>query len=154
MSYSVFISYSTLDLVIARSVREWLNSTGATVFLAEYSIQPSQPLSAAIISAINGCDLFVLLWSVNAKGSEWVPQEIGVAKGVRKPIMPVVLHAGVELPGFVRDLKYLELYKNPQAAAQWLRNFVMTEQHKKETDTLMLLGIASAVIVALLAGGK
>lgn len=154
MSYSVFISYSTLDLPMANSLREWLNSAGASVFLAEYSVQPSQPLSASIMNAIKACDLFVLLWSSNAKASEWVPQEIGIAKGSQKAIMPVILHVGIELPAFVRDLKYLDLYKNPQAAAQWLRNFVMTQQKKKETDTLVLLGIAGAVVFALLAGSK
>lgn len=154
MSYPVFISYSTLDLAVAKSLREWLNSAGASVFLAEYSVQPSQPLSANIANAIRGCDLFILLWSSNAKTSEWVPQEIGIAKGAQKPIMPVILHAGIELPGFIRDLKYLELYKNPQAATQWLRNFVMTQQKKKEADTLMLFGIAGAIVIALLAGSK
>lgn len=143
-----------MDLATANSLRNWLQSTGASVFLAEYSVCPGQALSESIIKAIKGCDLFILLWSSNAKASNWVPQEIGIAKGAQKSIMPVILHAGIELPGFVRDLKYLELYKNPQAAAQWLRNFVITRQKNKETDTLMLLGIAGAVVFALLAGSK
>lgn len=154
MSYSVFISYSTLDLATATSLSEWLKPAGANVFLAEYSVQPSQPLSESIINAIRGCDLFILLWSSNAKESEWVPQEIGIARGARKPIMPVILHAGIELPGFVRDLRYLELYKDPQAMAQWLSNFVSTQQNKKEVDTAILLGVVGIIAIVLLAGNK
>lgn len=154
MSYSVFISYSTMDLPTANSLRDWLRSAGANVFLAEYSVQPGQSLSARIMSAIKGCDLFILLWSSNAKTSDWVPQEIGIATGAQKPIMPVVLHAGIGLPGFAHGLKYLELYKNPQGAAQWLREFVIAQQQKKETDALVLLGIGGAILFALLAGSK
>ena len=116
MAYSVFISYSTRDLTVATNLQEWINYAGATAFLAEYSVIPGTSLAENIIRAIKGCDLFVLLWSHNARGSEWVPQEIGIAKGAGKPIMPVVLHDGLELPGFIKDLKYLALYKDPQAA--------------------------------------
>src|SRR6266513_3041775 len=108
MSFNVFISYSTRDLSVVTALRQNLGAAGATVYVAEYSTSPGQSLPQEIRHAIEGCHLFLLVWSTNAQSSEWVPQEIGVATGLRKPIMPVVLHAGLRLPAFLSDLKFLE----------------------------------------------
>ena len=154
MAYSVFISYSTLDLATANALRDWIHSAGAEAFLAEYSVSPGRPLADVIVSAIKQCDLFLLLWSHNAQASEWVPQEIGIAKGAQKPIMPVVLHAGLQLPGFIKDLKYLPLYKDAQAAVQWLHAHVTERIKKKEVESLVALGVVGAIVIALFSGKK
>ena len=77
VAFSVFISYSTKDLSRARQIKRLLEGTGSKVFLAEYSLPPGSELGQAILGAIKECDLFLLLWSSNAKSSEWVPQEVG-----------------------------------------------------------------------------
>lgn len=154
MAYSVFVSYSTRDLATATALRDWIVYAGAEAFLAEYSTTPGQPLSERILQAIKGCDLFLLLWSSSARGSDWVPQEIGVAKGASKPIMPVVLHHGLDLTGFVKDLKYLPLYKDPNAAAQWLSSHVAALKKDKEVKGLLALGVAGAILFALSSGKK
>ncbi len=150
MAYSVFISYSTRDLATATTLQQWIEYAGATAFLAQYSAVPGTPLSEEIIRAIKGCDLFLLLWSGNARASEWVPQEIGMAKGTLKPIMPVVLHDGLELPGFIKDLKYLDLYKDPQAAVEWLHSHVVGLIKKRDSDRLVVLGVVGAIAMAFL----
>jgi len=147
MSFSVFISYSTRDLAHASALQASIASAGAQPYLAEYSLVPGQPLSQEILAAIRGCDLFLLLWSDHARESEWVPQEIGVARGGDKPILPVVLHPDIGLPGFIRDLKYLEVHKDPTAALQWLVQEVNTRVRKKESDRLVALGVLGAVVV-------
>src|SRR5690606_1008619 len=106
------------DLATASALRTWIQHAGAKAFIAEYSVSPSQSLASAIEAAIRRCDLFVLLWSGNAAQSSWVPQEIGIAKGLMKPILPIVLHAGASPPAFIGDLKYLPLYPDPNAAVQ------------------------------------
>lgn len=155
MAYSVFVSYSTSDLDTANALRTWITHAGAQVFLAEYSVIPSAPLATEIIQAIKRCDLFLLLWSHNAQGSEWVPQEIGIAKGADKPIMPVVMHEGLELPGFIRNLKYLALHKDPQASVRWLHDHVVARMKKKDEDGWVALGVFGAILLVLgTAGGS
>lgn len=154
MAYSVFISYSTRDLATANSLASWINHAGASAFIAEYAVAPGGPLSHDILSAIKGCDLFLLLWSDSARGSEWVPQEIGVAKGADKPVMPVVLHAGIELPGFIRDLKYLALYQNPQAAAEWLHAHVVQQIDAKNRSAWGAMAVVGAIVLALAVADK
>ena len=138
MAYKVFISYSTKDLPVVEHVRSLLQHTSVEVFVAEYSVTPGQTLPAEIIAAIKSCNLFILLWSNNSKESEWVPQEIGIATSEKKPILPVVLHADISLPGFIKALKYLPAYKNPEGALSWLRENVFEHAQKKEqTDGLV-----------------
>lgn len=143
MSLKVFISYSTKDIHVIDFVRSILAGAPVEVFVAEYSVAPGTPLSPAIITAIKQCDLFILLWSHNSRVSEWVPQEIGIAKSENKQIIPVVLQPDLHPPGFISDLKYLDVPKNPQAAFTWLRDNVVsqaTEKQKQENAAWLAIG--------------
>jgi hypothetical protein len=147
MAFLSFISYSTHDIALATQTKTLLEQTGSSVFLAESSLAPGASLSVDITKAIKACDLFILLWSRNSQTSEWVPQEIGIARGADKPILPVVLDRGMSLQGFIKDLKYLPFYESPGSALAWLRQNVFQRVKKKEqTDGLVWLGIGVAII--------
>lgn len=150
MAYKVFISYSTNDFPIVEHVRRLLTSPEVEVFIAEYSVTPSQQLDEKVLAAIKTCDLFVLLWSRNSKSSEWVPQEIGVARGLDKTILPIVLEDGLDLPAFIRDLKYLPAYRNPAESYLWLQqNILSRAQKQQQTTVLVLLGLGAALVLLL-----
>jgi hypothetical protein len=152
MAFSVFISYSTRDLQTADVIRQWVQHARASAFVAEHTLPPGSPLAQEILRAIQTCDLFLLLWSTNARASEWVPQEIGVAKGLQKPIIPVVLQDALELPAFIRDLKYLPLHRNPKAAVEWLHRYLVERVVQKELQTVAAAAVLTAIVAALLAG--
>lgn len=131
MAYNVFISYSTKNLHVAQWAQTTLHQPGyVEVFVAEYSVQPSQPLNQEIERAIRACDLFVLLWSHAARTSDYVPQEIGIAKGCNRTILPVVMEDGVPVPGFISDLKYLAAHKNWDGSFIWLKQFIRENANK------------------------
>ena len=130
--YKVFVSYSTNDLKNVSELQQSLTGTGVEVFVAEHSVVASEVLSAKISKAIEECDLFVLLWSSSAKASEWVPQEIGKAHSLKKVILPLVLEDGLSLPGFISDLKYLPVHKNPQEAITQAQKFVIEQFQSKQ----------------------
>ncbi len=143
MALKVFISYSTKDIEIVNFVRSMLAGAPVEVFVAEYSVAPGTPLSSAIITAIKQSNLFILLWSQNSRASEWVPQEIGIAKSENKQIIPVVLQPNLPLPGFISDLKYLDVPKDPQGAFTWLRDNVhsqATEKQNQENAAWLAIG--------------
>lgn len=153
MGFSVFMSYSTKNLEVAGQVKSLLERTGSRVFLAQSSLAPGVELTQAILSAIERCDLFVLLWSSGARSSEWVPHEIGAARAHAKPVIPVILEAGMELPGFLKGLKYLPLYERPDEALAWLQHNVFERvQKKQQSDGLAWLGIGAAVLWLLSQG--
>lgn len=141
--FKVFVSYSTHDLQNVEQLQQSLAGSGVEVFVAEHSISASQSLAETISGAIANCDIFVLLWSANAKASEWVSQEIGKAHSLGKPILPLVLDEGLNLPAFISDLKYLPVFKNPQAAIVEAQQFIINKYiakqealRKKEQDDL------------------
>ena len=147
MAFKVFVSYSTNDFPIVERVRRLLSSPEVEVFIAEYSVEPSQPLSQEMINGIRACDLFILLWSRNSKSSEWVPQEIGIARGVDKTILPIVLEDGLSLPAFIRDIKYLSAYRNPAESYLWLQqNIFNRAKEKRQQNALVLLGLAGMFV--------
>jgi len=56
----------------------------------------------------------------------------------------------LDLPAFLSDLKYLELYKNPAAAVEWLRGFVAERAQKRQQgEAIALLAIAGAILLGL-----
>jgi hypothetical protein len=130
--FKVFVSYSTHDLKNVAELQQSLVGTGVEVFVAEHSIAPSQSLSEVISSAIAACDLFVLLWSSNAKASEWVSQEIGRAHSLNKPILPLVLEDGLSLPGFISGLKYLPTFRDRQDAMGQAQDFILKQFQEKQ----------------------
>lgn len=157
MPYEVFVSYSSTDLPTATALSTWIQHAGAKAFVAEYSVLPSQALAATIEGAIRRCDLFVLLWSGNASKSSWVPQEIGMARGLAKPIFPIVLHEGAAPPAFIGDLKYLPLYPDPNVAVQHffaqLQDRVARKQFGDSATAILCLGLVLAALTSLGDGG-
>ena len=129
--FNVFISYSTHDLTSVTELHQSLNGTGVEVFVAEHSVSPSERLTDKISSAIAACDLFILLWSANARASDWVPQEIGKAHSLNKTILPLVLDEGLDLPGFISGLKYLPVFRDRPAAMAQVQELVLNSFHAK-----------------------
>jgi len=132
MAFEIFVSYSTSDLGSVEALRDLLSNSGIKVFVAEYSIKPSENLSTTLTAAVKRCDLFMVLWSKNAKNSEWVMQEIGQAKALNKKILPLVLDEKLDLPGFIQDLKYLSVFKGHDEALRQAQEIVMAEFRAKK----------------------
>lgn len=148
MAYKVFISYSTNDFPIVEHVRKLLTNPAVEVFIAEYSVSPGSQLTNTIVTAIKNCDLFVLLWSRNSRSSEWVTQEIGIARGDDKSMIPIVLEDGLQLPGFIKELKYLPAYQDPAESLVWLQQNIFDRaenQQQQQTNALVLLGLGVAL---------
>jgi len=96
-----------------------------------------------------------LLWSKNAQASEWVRQEIGTAHGSQKPILPFVLEQGLALPGFIKELRYVAAFQNPQQAMYSLRETVMKNSLVKQNrQALGPLALGGLVLLALVAASK
>lgn len=147
MAYKVFISYSSKDLSIVKEARKLLTNPLVEVFIAEYSVRAGSVLNNEIIQAIKNCNLFVLLWSRNSKASEYVQQEIGVARGNDKNILPIVLSKRLKLPAFIKELKYLRAYDKPRRSLNWLQKHIFDRAEKqRQKDTLILIGLGALLV--------
>jgi len=144
------VSYSTEDLLLVERVQRVLADASIQVFVAEHSVQPGDSLAARITTAIESCDLFILLWSRGSKESAWVQQEVGMALGRKKPVLPILLTQGLELPGFLSGIKYLRAHQEVEGVLAWLKqNVYERAQAKQRTEGLAWLGIGAAVLLIL-----
>ena len=147
MALQIFISYSTKDLPTVDFVKTMLAGTSVEVYVAEYDLSPGTSISPTIAAKIKTCDLFIVLWSANSRTSDWVQQEIGIAKGHGRQIIPVVLTPGLQPPAFISDLKFLDVTKNPAAAFTWLRdNVVARASEKDKKDGVAILALGGALL--------
>src|SRR2546428_405222 len=129
--YEIFVSYSTKDLQWAEYLRQFLTDAQAHVFVAEYDLPPGQSLSKEIIQRIDGCDLFILLWSRHSDMSHYVHAEVFHAKARQKRILPIMLQPGLRLPDLLADLKYLPVDQNAQGALEWLKSHISQSAAQK-----------------------
>lgn len=156
MEFKVFISYSTKDLKNVEELHSNIADSPVEVFIAEHSVKAGEHLSEQISTAINECDLFVVLWSSNAQASEWVFQEIGRAHALNKPILPLVLDKDLHLPEFIQDLKYLPVCKDSKEALKEARALILElyeenlkkEQAQKSREILFWIAVGGLLLWA------
>lgn len=85
-TYDFFISYSSDDADLANELHSELLRRGATVFLAEKSIQVGAHWESELVSALRQCKVVVLLLTPNSRSSDWVIFEAGAAWGLEIPL--------------------------------------------------------------------
>jgi hypothetical protein len=146
MVYRVFISYCAHDLAVAAETQQRLRSAGVEVCVAEFSLLPGSDLRPGILKAIRICDLFLLLWSKHAKGSDWVAQEVGVAHVHRKPTITILLGAGAHPPACLRGLTHLPALEGLDQALAWLREAVPVPARRKMQAAAVMNGLCAVTL--------
>lgn len=121
----VFISYSTVDLAYATTVKALLETVGFDVFLAEYTLPPGVPIDARIVQAIRQADVLLLIWSKNAHASDWVRDEVGIALGAHKAVLPVSLDPETKMPAFIRGIKYINAAQDQMGSLPIIQKSLM-----------------------------
>ncbi len=148
MSYDIFISYSTLDIEVAKKITAYLSQIrDVSVFLSDSSLIVGT-LSDVLVNKIKFCDLFVVLYSKNSHGSTYVQQEIGVAKGNNKLMIPILLDAEAKPSAMLQGISYLSIYDENIAKEQMpiLYHYIVQESQKKASaQALLALGALFAI---------
>ena len=155
--FKIFISYSTKNLEKANLIKQRLDSYaafGIETYLAEYDAQPGVKLTEDLRKHLQQADVFCLLWSRNAKESDWVSQEVGIATASKKLIIPIVLDRDLPPSGFIKDTKYISAYENIEIAMASLQKIITLHAATKAMKTnqnnmLALLGIGALVVLVL-----
>jgi hypothetical protein len=112
----VFISHSSLDQYVARTISSELERRGIETFLDAKDIETGDSLDDSIDGQLKDCDELLMLLSPAALKSHWVLLEVGGAKALNKRLIPILIHVGPnDLPpplakGLARDLNEIERY--------------------------------------------
>lgn len=139
MAYSVFLSHSMTpeDEPFVRTIVEQLRILNIQCYIAEHDGQFGQSLAAKVELALRNCDCLLALLTMGGSQSSYVNQEIGLAVGLNKPIIPIV-EKGVDLRGFKAGVEWVEFdRKNPQACLLKLAPHMVGLAAAKEKSTLI-----------------
>lgn len=149
----IFISYSSKDSEKIKPISKYISSIqGAKTFLAEENMEPSSEVIQTIVNKIKSADIFLVFFSKDAKESEYVQQEIGVAKGNNKIIIPILLDSTTPKAMLV-NTNYVNLSdeEKEQAELRRLYSFIADNINRKnQNQELINLGILAIGVGALL----
>jgi tetratricopeptide (TPR) repeat protein len=109
MIKKLVISYSDIDRDIANKLRKKLESSGYDVWIANKDIRGAVLWTQTILDAIDETDGLVLLWSLNAKKSEDVHEEIRIARVFLKPVFPILAYPMEKTPSLPNEIKRLQV---------------------------------------------
>ena len=84
----VFISYSTKEAETANLVHSYLEGNGINCWIASQNIEGGESFAVKIVDAIEECSAFVMIASPNSNESPHVSNELSLAFGSNKKIIP------------------------------------------------------------------
>lgn len=90
----LFISHSSKDKILASSIKDIItnNNPNFFVFLAHRDIPQSKVWREDILSHLENCSVLLAICTPNYICSTWGNQEVGIAFGKGKKIIPLLLH--------------------------------------------------------------
>lgn len=113
MTRGAFISYSYADRDFVHRLAEGLRRNDIPVWFDEDELAPGDSIIGAIGAGIDRTDFLIVVLSPAAVASGWVAEELRMAlhKGIsgRKVTVIPVLREDCEIPGFLRDRKYVDM---------------------------------------------
>lgn len=119
----VFISYSSKELNKALELKTILEGNGFICWMAPYSIPAGSDYGTEIPTAINACDVFVLILSYASQNSLWVPKEVDFALTNHKLIIPFHIDGSEMGEAFnfrLSNIQRIEAYKRASEAYRTL----------------------------------
>lgn len=90
----IFISYSRKDTEYAFKLKDQLQDKGFDVWIDNEKLSASDRWQKLIGKAIHGCSAFVLIMTPDSEKSDWVQDELALARKNEKPIFPLLLKGG------------------------------------------------------------
>jgi Flp pilus assembly protein TadD len=116
MAHDVFVSYASADKTVADAVCATLESRGVRCWIAPRDVEPGMAYGEAIIDAIQGCRVMVLVFSSKANASTHIPKEIERAVSKGASVIPFRIEdvkPGKSLDYFIGNVHWLDAMSPP-----------------------------------------
>jgi hypothetical protein len=88
VSATIFISYSSKDDKLARTVCTALENRGLTCWIANRDVAPGENFQEAIVRAIRNAKVMVLVFTENANNSDEIKKELALASRYKLVVIP------------------------------------------------------------------
>jgi len=135
MSHDVFISHSSLDKLAADAVCHGLEANGIRCWIAPRDQIAGRPYGEQITSAIETAQVVVLVFSDNVNRSQAVLNEINIAAGANRTIVPFRLaqvEFNPELHFYLGRMHWLDAF--PQPIDAYIDALVSTVRRNLKSD--------------------
>ena len=109
---SVFLSHSSRDEAVTERVAGRLRDAGFAALFVDFD--PQQGIAAGrnwereLYTQLRRADAVVFLASAASVDSRWCFAELSLARSLGRPVFPVRLHAGADLP-LLGDVQWVDL---------------------------------------------
>src|ERR1700733_14665834 len=116
VSFDVFVSYASKDKIVADAVCARLEAAGIRCWIAPRDILPGTSYGEAIIDAIHGAKVMVLVFSSSANASGHIPKEVERAVSNGVAILPFRIEdvaPGKSLDYFIGSVHWLDAMTPP-----------------------------------------
>jgi hypothetical protein len=155
MAYSVFVSHSTHDQGLVMALANTLSKYGVGVRVAEWYIAGGHTLSDKVRAQIKEADSVIVFLTGNGTRSRWVQQEVGIALGANRLVIPLVEKGTpAEELAALQGKDYIEYDPaRPQDALDRAAGYVGSLKAKKEEKERALLAIGGIIAFLLLLSG-
>ena len=149
MAYDVFISYAKEDKVVADAVCATLESHAVRCWIAPRDVLPGVAYGEAIIDAIRGCRIMILVFSSKSNASPHIPKEIERAVSAGVAVIPFRIEdvmPGKSLDYFIGSVHWLDALTRP--LEQHLERLVQNVQTLLSRDAAVIEPKKSSAIAA------
>jgi hypothetical protein len=142
MAYKVFLSYAEEDTNVAKRIFNRLEAKrGVYPYMSEIYPAPGTALWFRLEQEIKRSDCIVVLWTLSGAKSQYVNQEIGVAKSIGKEIIPIVKDED-SIVGALEGLEWIPY--NRKFMGRLIRRVIhlkkQNEDRKKRRASIRTLG--------------
>jgi hypothetical protein len=118
MSADIFISFASQDARVARTICTALESRGFTCWISARNIQPGENVQSAIVRAIRGAKVLLLVFTANSNRSEEMTKELALASQQKLMVVPLR----------VENVDPSDAFAYEFATRQWIDLFADWEQ--------------------------
>jgi TPR repeat protein len=116
MAYDVFISYASEDKIVADAACAMLEAHAVRCWIAPRDVIPGMAYGEAIIDAIRGCRIMILVFSSKSNKSPHIPKEIERAVSAGVAVIPFRIEdvkPGKSLDYFIGSVHWLDALTPP-----------------------------------------
>jgi len=156
--FTVFISHSSEDAEIVRSLYSYLKQSGINVFVAEYFPEPGRELLLKMSENIRTSDCILVLLTQSGLKSRWVQREIQIGIDAHRLIIPVV-ERGLEDEArrWVGNVEWISLDRSsPEYTLARINRYIQQLKSRKEeaerTQAQLAAGILGFLFGAIFIG--
>jgi hypothetical protein len=123
----IFITYSSKDQQVARTICTALENRGLACWISSRNVKPGQNYQEQIVRAIRGARIMVLVFTANANNSNEIKKELALASQNNLVVIPVR----------IEDVAPNEAFAYEFATRQWIDLFEDWEKSMAELVELI-----------------